>query len=253
MVKPAFEELDYSVTPMGPLSLRRRRDLARDCDVYEVKLGEDYLMSSLFTASEIALADLGLASFDGREIDVAVGGLGLGYTAEAALAHRNVRSLFVVEALSDVIDWHERGLVPLGATLTGDARCTFIHGDFFSLSAATAGGYDPLTRGRKFDAILLDIDHSPSNVLQSSHAAFYAPEGLRGVASHLRPGGVFAMWSNDPPDAGFVRDLDQVFARTSAHTVAFDNLQQDGKVACTVYVSHLDSAPDVPSSAPVPS
>ncbi len=53
-----FEELDYRPTPIGALSLRRRRELSLGLDVFEIKLGDEYLMSSLFTASEIALARL---------------------------------------------------------------------------------------------------------------------------------------------------------------------------------------------------
>lgn len=41
-------------------------------------------MSSVFTASEIALARLALMSGPGTDLDVVVGGLGLGYTAGAA-------------------------------------------------------------------------------------------------------------------------------------------------------------------------
>ena len=37
-----FEELDWSPTPIGPVSLRRRRDLRLGADVYEVKLGEEF-------------------------------------------------------------------------------------------------------------------------------------------------------------------------------------------------------------------
>jgi len=58
-----FEELDYRPTPIGALSLRRRRELKLGVDVFEIKLGDEFLMSSLFTASEIALARLGLADF----------------------------------------------------------------------------------------------------------------------------------------------------------------------------------------------
>ena len=65
-----FEELDYRATPIGALSLRRRRELRLGVDVFEIKLGEDYLMSSLFTASEIALARLGLDELAGRNLDV---------------------------------------------------------------------------------------------------------------------------------------------------------------------------------------
>src|SRR5882672_1499067 len=117
-----FEELDYRLTPIGALSLRRRRELSLGVDVFEIKLGDEYLMSSLFTESEIALARLGLAELSGSKLAVVVGGLGLGYTAKAVLEHRQVGALLVVEALGAVIDWHQQGLVPLGAALTGDGR-----------------------------------------------------------------------------------------------------------------------------------
>ena len=57
-----FEELDFRPTPMGVLSLRRRRRPMSDIDVYEIKLGDEFLMSSQFTAAEIELARLGLAA-----------------------------------------------------------------------------------------------------------------------------------------------------------------------------------------------
>ena len=80
-----FEELAWAPTPMGEISLRRRLEPSLRVDVYEVKLGEEYLMSSLFTVAEIELARLGLAQVPGSDLDVVVGGLGLGYTARAVL------------------------------------------------------------------------------------------------------------------------------------------------------------------------
>jgi hypothetical protein len=56
-----FEELDYRPTPIGALSLRRRRELSLGVDVFEIKLGDEYLMSSLFTASERRSPDLQIA------------------------------------------------------------------------------------------------------------------------------------------------------------------------------------------------
>ncbi|HET6634338.1 MAG TPA: spermidine synthase, partial [Streptomyces sp.] len=167
-----FEELDWQPTPMGEISLRRRRDPASGEDVYEVKLGDEFLMSSLFTAGEIALAELGLAASPESELDVVVGGLGLGYTAQAALEEPRVRSLVVVDALGEVIDWHRRALVPLGGRLSSDPRCRLVHGDFFAMAGETSG-FDPGTPGRRFHAILLDVDHSPRHVLHPSHAALY--------------------------------------------------------------------------------
>ncbi|MFI8849695.1 spermidine synthase [Streptomyces sp. 891-h] len=232
-----FEELDWQPTEMGAISLRRRRDPASGTHVYEVKLDDDFLMTSLFTEGEVALARLGLAAVRAEgELDVVVGGLGLGYTAEAALRDERVRSLLVVEALEAVLDWHERHLVPVGARLSGDARCRLTHGDFFSLAADT-NGFDPRTPHRRFHAILLDIDHSPRHVLRPGNAALYEPAGLRRLAQHLHPGGAFALWSDDPPDEEFTGALSQVFEGVEAHTVTFANPVQGGTSANTVYTA----------------
>ena len=229
-----FEELDYRQTPLGELTLRRRRVLSLGgIDVFEVKLGEAFLMSSLFHEVEIALANLGLAALGAGAWDVVVGGLGLGYTAVAALEHTEVRSLVVVDALDAVIDWHRRGLVPLGPKLTADPRCRFLHGDFFAM-ANLEGGFDS---GKKFHAVLLDIDHSPRNLLHPRNAAFYEPAGLRALAAHLHERGVFALWSDDPPDDEFLRSLSEVFATAEAHVVKFANPLLDCESASTVYVA----------------
>ena len=241
-----FEEIDWRPTPIGEISLRRRRHPVSGDDVYEVKLGDEFLMSSLFTTGEIALTELALAQLPDTELpalDVAVGGLGLGYTAQAALDDPRVRSLTVIDALAEVIDWHQRHLVPLGARLTSDARCRLVHGDFFAL-AADPGGLDPMEPGRRFHAILLDVDHSPRHVLHSRHAALYQPAGLRALAEHLHPGGVFALWSNDPPDEEFSSALREVFAQSSAHVVDFGNPLQGGTSANTVYLA--GTAPGAP-------
>jgi spermidine synthase len=234
-----FEELDYQKTELGELILRRRRMLSLEgAEVFEIKLGESFLMSSLFTKVEVALAELALAELQAKELDVVVGGLGLGYTARAALQNPAVKSLVVVEALSAVIDWHRRGLVPLGVQLTSDPRCRFFHGDFFRL--ADSGALDPENPGKKFHAVLLDIDHSPQALLHPSHQSFYQGKALRRLAAQLHPGGVFAMWSDDPPDDEFLQALDLAFASARAHIVSFHNPLLDCEAASTVYVARVE-------------
>ncbi len=173
-----FEELDWSETRMGVISLRRRIEPTLEVDVYEVKLGNEFLMSSLFTVAEVELARLGLAQTVGADLDLVVGGLGLGYTAHTALADSRVHSLVVVEALGEVIDWHQRALLPDTAGLASDPRVRLQRGDFFAMTDSDVG-FDPETPGRRFDAILLDVDHTPRHVLHPSHSAFYTPAGLR--------------------------------------------------------------------------
>ncbi|MDQ6808301.1 MAG: spermidine synthase [Verrucomicrobiota bacterium] len=232
-----FEELDFRSTPLGDLMLRRRRlHSLGGIDVFEVKLGDDFLMSSLFHKVEVALAHLGLGELRGEPLDVLVGGLGLGYTAVAALEHETLRSLIVIEALKPVIDWHVRGLVPLGPEITADARCRLINGDFFALADSVAG-FDPDHEGRRFDAILLDIDHSPRDLLHPRNADFYQPAGLRAFARHIRSDGVFAMWSDDPPDDDFMAMLDSAFTDVRAHVVTFANPLLESDSASTVYVA----------------
>lgn len=234
-----FEELDFRPTPMGDLILRRRRMASLDnLDVHEVKLGDAFLMSSLFHEVEEALAELGLAAVAGDNLQVVVGGLGLGYTAVAALSHERVGELLIIEALPAVIEWHQKGLVPLGAALTADARCRFIEADFFALAANPEQGFDPTEPGRRFHAVLLDIDHSPQNLLHERHAGFYSAEGLRRLAEQLLPGGVFALWSDDPPDAAFLGQLEKVFDRPRAQVVNFPNPILERDSASTVYVAH---------------
>lgn len=229
-----FEELDFQATPLGDLVLRRRCvAMLGDLVVHEVTLAGDFLMTSMFHAVEDAVADLGLREWAGAPCDVVVGGLGLGYTAAAALAHANVRSLRVVELLAPVIGWHRRGLVPLGARLTADPRCELVQGDFFQLATDPAG----FAAGRRHHAVLLDIDHTPRDHLHSAHAGFYTTAGLRALAAHLLPAGVFAMWSDDPPDAEFLATLATVFAQVRAEVVTFPNPLLDRDSAGTVYVA----------------
>ena len=238
-----FEELDYLRTPLGELTLRRRTDLALGVEVFEVKLGDEFLMSSLFTKGEIALAQLGLAGLDAVALDVVVGGLGLGYTACAVLDHPAVRSLLVVEALPDVIGWHRRGLIPLGARLSSDPRCEFVNADFFAL--VNSPGIDSRAACRRFHAILVDIDHSPRHVLHPGHVTLYRGDGLRRLADHLHPGGAFALWSNEPPDEDFRTTLATVFARCEVHVVKFHNHLQNRDAANTVYVARTCSLSDL--------
>ena len=230
-----FEILAQHPTSMGgDLVLRRRMIPTIQTEVYEVILGDEHLMSSLFTTAEIALADLGLAAVSCAEpLDVVVGGLGLGYTAAAAVHDPRVGSLHVVEALPEVISWHEDGLLPMSPPLD-DPRCHFVRDSFFG---AMAGGRRFGDAPEQLHAVLLDIDHTPRHLLDPSHAFFYEPDGLRLLHDRLHPGGVFALWSDVVPDERYLADLESVFGNGTVHEATFANPHTGGEAMNAVVVA----------------
>ncbi|MBE0414096.1 hypothetical protein [Yoonia sp.] len=239
-MRKMFEELDYCPTPIGALSLRRRHDLRLGVDVWEIMLGQDFLMTSHFTASEVALGRLGVAACDGDALDIVVGGLGLGYTAQAVLAAPGVATLRVVEYLAPVIEWHETGILPMGTQLADDPRCQFTQGDFFAM--ATGTGFDPAHSGRRFDAVLADIDHAPDHLLDDRSDSFYRVEGLRALKRNLKPGGIFGLWSDKLIDDRFLSRLSEAFPQAWAEPVTFDNPLTGRPFTQTVYLARAERA-----------
>jgi spermidine synthase len=225
-----IEELDWGDTPWGAISLRRRWDLVTERDVHEVKLGDDFLMSSQFTTGEEELARIGLAAVTGTSLTVLVGGLGLGYTAMAALEDDRVAELTVVEALELVISWHERDLLPDTRGLAADPRVRLVLDDFFDM--VRSGRAD-----RTYDAVLVDIDHAPDWLLRDDHGDLYTVEGFARVGALLVDGGAFALWSDEPPEPEVVRRMGEAFEHADAHVVPFPNPLTGGESANTVYLA----------------
>jgi spermidine synthase len=247
-----FEELDWRLTPMGAISLRRRIEPSLGVEVYEVKLDDEFLMSSLFTVAEVELARRGLARTPGSRLDVVVGGLGLGYTARAVLEDPRVRTVSVIEALPEVIDWHERGLVPGGAELAGDPRVRLVQDDFFGVVSA-GNGFGGWPADQRFHAVLLDVDHSPRHLLHPRHASFYTADGLRRLTRMLHDDGVFALWADGLPDEEFLAVLGEVFTHAQADVVEFANFYTGSTSSSTVYLAQQgrdQPAPGIGSGGP---
>ncbi len=189
MTTPRIEILAYEETPLGALCLRRRSTLSEPPRVVtEITLNHEFLMSSLHTDSERTLAEMSLAQLPGQRLSVLIGGLGLGYTACAALASERVAEVEVVEYLPQVIRWFADGLIPTARELSGDPRLRISQGDIYVRLLGRPSK-------SQFDAVLIDVDHSPEDQLASNHAVFYTNQGIGLAVKHLRPGGVLALWS----------------------------------------------------------
>ena len=211
----SFEILAYESTELGPLCLRRRQLL---CDpgrtVTEVTLNHEFLMSSYLTASETALSEIALTMHAGTGLQVLIGGLGLGYTAAAALQSDSVTACEVIEFLPQVIDWLEQGLVPLSETLNAEARLQLTHGDVYRMLLGPPA--------QKYDLILIDVDHSPDEPLSTVNGRFYTAEGLQLAKQHLAEDGILGIWSyadNSP----FTDALRSVFRKVQLESVTVFN------------------------------
>lgn len=146
-------------------------------------------------------------------------------------------SLTVVDRLGTVIGWHRRKLLPVSAELVDDPRTSLVEDDFFAV-VRTA----PPEGHRGYSAILLDVDHSPRHQLDPTHADLYTAAGLRALDRHLASGGVFALWSDDPPDDAFMDEMRAVFDDAVAHVVDFANAVTGGTSSNTVYVGRSRGA-----------
>ncbi len=231
-----FKELDYQKTPLGEVSLRRRKQLKLNKDIFEVILNNEHLMSNLFIFSEVALASIPLKEMKSKSPDILIGGLGLGYTAKEVLSYQHVKSLTIIEYLEPVISWHQKGILPIGKLLLEDARCNIISSDFFK-SAFDEIGFDPNAKYRKFDGIFLDIDHAPDFHLNPSNAKFYGVEGMENIKRNLKDNGLFSLWSNNPPENDFVEFLKEVFTNARAEKVIFYNSILEEDCTQTVYIA----------------
>ncbi|NOZ41473.1 MAG: spermidine synthase [Planctomycetes bacterium] len=221
MSKSKLEILAYESSPLGPLCLRRRELLSQPGTfVTEVTLNHEFLMSSLYTDSERVLAQTAFdIHADGDRLRVLVGGLGLGYTAREALLSDRVAQVEVVELLPQVIDWLARGLVPLSSELLSsklndEPRLVITQGDIYQ---RLAGPPD-----ERFDAILIDVDHSPDERLGTESVSFYTAAGLQTARQHLAPGGVLAIWSY-AESSPFADALHEVFAHVRIEPVTYEN------------------------------
>ena len=230
-----FEEIAFRQTPIGELSLRRRRLSADGEDIWEIKLNDGYLMSSRFVDGEIALADLALPMARGERLDVVVGGLGLGYTAEAALRDPRVGALAVVELIPEVIEWHREHLLPLGEKVADNPRCRLLQGDFFEL-ARSSTGFFPDQPVRLHDAILIDIDHSTTHFIDPATVDFYSVEALEAVSRRLKPSGIFALWSTDAEEPVFLESMRECFAEVRVERVEFDTPYRDKPAFNLIYL-----------------
>lgn len=173
------EILARATTPTGEWQLQRRDGH------YEIICNGVFLMASYNRESDRQLARLALDRVPGDGLHVLIGGLGIGYTVQAALEDPRVERVDVVEVEPFVVDWHRRFFAPLCGRPLDDPRARVVVSDLMEI---------PLSP-RSYSAILLDTDNGPDWLVTPDNARIYAPDAVRRFLNALIPGGVVAFWS----------------------------------------------------------
>jgi spermidine synthase len=179
-VKP-WETVEKALAPDGTEMALAHRD-----GEWVVRYGGKVLMSSRQHGSEDALAELALKKARHRRA-VLVGGLGLGFTARAALERIPTDAKVVVAELTPaLVDWNRRLVGKLAGRPLDDPRCRIHVGDVMDRIAEARGAYD---------AILLDVDNGPGSMVHEDNHRLYGHRGIAACRAALAEGGVLAVWS----------------------------------------------------------
>jgi len=181
-MKP-YERLGEARTPNGTVIALYRHDGA-----YLIRADGVELMSTRRHLSEQRLADVACEPLRERGgARVLIGGLGLGFTLRAALAHlRSDAEIVVAELVPEVIAWNADPRYDLSADAMRDPRVRIVNDDVVAVLRTNPGG---------FDAIMLDTDNGPEGMLMSENAPLYAARGIALTVAALRAGGMIVYWS----------------------------------------------------------
>lgn len=175
----------------GPIELRRRG--AGD---FLITVSGRILMNSRAHRSEVALAALACRHIRKvRSPAILVGGLGMGYTLRAALDVLPADARVVVAEMNPAVaDWCRGHLAELTDDAIGDPRVVLKIEDVMS-TIALAGSRKNAAR---FDAILFDLYEGPSTSTSQRNDPTYGERAVGQIRDALHPGGVLAVWSEQP-------------------------------------------------------
>jgi spermidine synthase len=178
-------KIDTARVPGSDAELRLMRRGAE----FSIMLGTSELMNSRLSGSEAALATLAIKKIEAVEKPhLLIGGLGMGFTLQAALAALGAGArIMVAELVPAVVAWARGPMAEIFGGSLNDPRVSVRETDVRDVIRSLA---------RTFDAILLDVDNGPEGLTRKANDALYNSAGLKAAHAALRPGGVLAVWSS---------------------------------------------------------
>lgn len=208
--------------------------LANRGDEWLVSVAGRVLMSSRMHHSEEELARRALARVESPK-RVLIGGIGMGFTAAAALqCLTDSGEVTVAELFPELIEWNRVHLSHLAGHPLRDRRCTALAADVHDVLGRAPGC---------FDVIVLDVDNGPIAMSSQHNQRLYSARGVRHCLAALRPGGVLGVWSAAPSSA-FEQRLRGIGTNTEVVTVP---AHPNSRTKHTLFFTHAPSSASSPT------
>jgi spermidine synthase len=176
--EPRPAVIDRRQTVLGELVLRQAGDH------FEVIANGTFLMDTRDGRSERTLVREAIAGMDNAR--VLLGGLGVGFSLDEALASESVTEVVVVELEPVIVEWATTHLRDLNSHGLDDERTRLLVCDLREA---------PETVDGQFDAICLDVDNGPGWLVHPGNESIYGDDGLERLGRLLRPAGRLAVWT----------------------------------------------------------
>jgi spermidine synthase len=219
----AVEVIERCPGREGELQLQRRGI------EYEIIYNGVFLMATYNGASEKAAVRDALKIITGSDtgpLAVLIGGLGVGYSLQEALAWEEVGRVTVVEIEPTIIRWNREILEAVNGGVLNDSRVLLKEGDLRVLLKRQAR-IASRQANQKYHLIMIDTDNGSSWLSLPTNQIFYEPAGLELTQRCLYPGGIACYWCSRREES-FEKRLKDFFSRVSFHSV----LERTGQEGC---------------------
>jgi spermidine synthase len=184
--------IDTATIPNGGGELRLfKRFNGEDEFAIRIAGSQGDLMNSRTHGSEDALGSLTCEPLSERaDVQILVGGLGMGFTLARALqCLRPDAKVVVAELVPGVVEWNRTQLGVCAGHPLNDERVKVERAD---VGAVIRGATE------EYDGILLDVDNGPEGLTHPQNDRLYSLDGLAAAYNALRASGTLAVWSASP-------------------------------------------------------
>ncbi len=201
-----------------PVVIERCRGLGGELQLqkrglqYEIIYNGVFLMATYNGASEKAAVREALNMAAARNqgpLNVLLGGLGIGYSLQEALACKDVTQVVVAEIEPAVIRWNRTVFAGLNGNALADPRVVLVEADFRTLLEKETV-HNGLSIAGSYHMAMIDTDNGSSWLSRPSNAFLYSDQGLNLLVEILQPKGVVSFWCSSR-EADFEAQLQKYF------------------------------------------